>query len=406
MLRTATGRVTWPAFSTAQGVTHGVGGRSIVSLLWANVNSTRSLSTVRRRACNTMRCKTACNHSTWVSMTAVRVTRVVQPSTYTGTVNAHTVTARTYSTNARAGSTQYISGYNGLNLAFSELLPECTGSDVPKSPVILLHGGGQTRHSWTGAMNMLAKHGHHVKSFDLRGHGDSDWAEDGDYSTEAYIGDLEAAIDSMGGTKPVVVGASLGGIITLVTTGNAIPKDVVKGLVLVDVTPTLAMSGVDRIIGFMKAHPGGFASVEEAGQAVIQYMKQGGTKVRSSSKKGSETGGMNGLKRNLRYRDGRYYWHWDPRFLEAPEMTQFQDEQLQGKETRLVIEAKRVKSPTLLIHGSNSDVVTEEQVKDFQRLMPHAEYFNVTDATHMVVGDANDPFIDAIVEFIDRLDTL
>src|SRR3546814_15720148 len=78
-------------------------------------------------------------------------------------------------------------------------------------PVILSHGGGQTRHSWAGAMNTLAAQGHYVVSYDARGHGESEWNREGEYSLSAYARDLQAIASSFP-TPPPHVGASLGGV--------------------------------------------------------------------------------------------------------------------------------------------------------------------------------------------------
>ena len=81
-------------------------------------------------------------------------------------------------------------------------------------PVLLLHGGGQTRHAWGGTARVLADAGFYAMALDLRGHGDSDWCDQGDYHPDAFATDL---IDVMAtvGPKPALVGASLGGMISL-----------------------------------------------------------------------------------------------------------------------------------------------------------------------------------------------
>ncbi|MCU4187416.1 alpha/beta hydrolase, partial [Acidiferrimicrobium sp. IK] len=81
-------------------------------------------------------------------------------------------------------------------------------------PVVLLHGGGQTRHSWGRVARLLARSGYESWTVDLRGHGDSDWSSDGDYSMEAMADDL-ADICEQVGEAPVVVGASMGGLVAL-----------------------------------------------------------------------------------------------------------------------------------------------------------------------------------------------
>ena len=72
------------------------------------------------------------------------------------------------------------------------------GGDPSGPPVILLHGGGQTRHSWGTAFRALAAVGFHVINLDARGHGDSAWAPDGDYTLPALAADLQAVVAGVG----------------------------------------------------------------------------------------------------------------------------------------------------------------------------------------------------------------
>src|SRR5512136_1363564 len=108
-------------------------------------------------------------------------------------------------------------------------------------PVLLLHGGGQTRHAWGGTMRALGAAGFLVINLDLRGHGCSDWAPDGDYSIDAYAQDLRSMVDLIG--RPVaLVGASLGGLLSLLAAGEE-PRISCSALVLVDVVPQIDLDG-------------------------------------------------------------------------------------------------------------------------------------------------------------------
>jgi pimeloyl-ACP methyl ester carboxylesterase len=259
------------------------------------------------------------------------------------------------------------------------------GGDVSSPPVVLLHGGGQTRHSWKRGFDALVKAGYHVVSLDARGHGDSDWAPDGDYSLDALVSDLRSVLRQVPGT-PVLVGASLGGMTGLAAVGEA-EQAIACGLVLVDITPDYDTRGTDHIAAFMNANLDGFASIDEAAEAVARYNPN-----RPRPKH------TDGLRRNLRERDGRLYWHWDPKFLSHGELhPEFVQE-------RLIAAAKRVKVPTLLIRGGFSDVVGDEQEARFRKLMPSAECVTVAGAVHMVAGDRNDAFNRGILEFIARID--
>src|SRR5579871_4407004 len=142
------------------------------------------------------------------------------------------------------------------------------GDGGDRGTVLLLHGGGQTRHSWARTAQRLAGHGYLAVAFDARGHGDSSWAPDGDYSLDAFVGDLLAVAAAFPG-PPALVGASLGGITALVAAGEHPGQ--ARGLVLVDVVVAIEPAGVNRIRAFMTAHLDGFASLEEVADAIAAY---------------------------------------------------------------------------------------------------------------------------------------
>ena len=255
-------------------------------------------------------------------------------------------------------------------------------------PVILAHGGGQTRHSWGGTAVALSASGHEVLSIDLRGHGDSEWADDSDYSMAAYAADALAAAEWTG--RPVCwVGASLGGMTGLHAVHDR--PDQFRSLVLVDITTAPAKAGVDRILEFMGAHSDdGFASLGEAADAIATYQPH---RPRPRD--------LSGLAKNLRLgADGRYRWHWDPAFL--LDRTGHDSEHARDESHRLLSEkARRLELPTLLIRGRLSDLVTPAEVEAFLELVPHADYVDVADAAHMIAGDENDAFTRAVMSFLD-----
>ena len=254
-------------------------------------------------------------------------------------------------------------------------------------PIVLAHGGGQTRHSWGATAAALAAAGHRVLSIDLRGHGDSSWAPDGEYSMADFVADHLAVIDWIGG--PVAwVGASLGGSSGLMAVESA--PDQFCALVLVDITPAPARAGVDRILRFMaETSKSGFADLDEAADAVAAYQPH-----RSRPKDTS------GLAKNLRQGDdGRWRWHWDPGFVTSPRsMTNTRGHHGDGMQA-----ARGLALPTMLVRGRLSDLVTETEVSSFLAAVPHAEYVDVADAAHMIAGDKNDAFMAAVLDFVTRL---
>ena len=258
------------------------------------------------------------------------------------------------------------------------------GAAVAGRPTILmLHGGGQNRHSWKNTGQVLADDGFHVVALDARGHGDSDRAPGAEYSVESLCGDVLDVLDQIG-RPTALIGASMGGLTGILAASKAGPQTVTK-LVLVDVVPRFEKSGSARIRDFMFSNVHGFGSLEEAADAVAAYLPYR-TKPRSPD----------GLKKNLRERNGRWYWHWDPAFLTKP-----QDDPFLRIE-RLEQAAIDLSIPILLIRGRLSDVVTVEGVKDFLEKVPNAEFVELADAGHTAAGDDNDAFTEAVVQFVER----
>lgn len=252
--------------------------------------------------------------------------------------------------------------------------------DPKGKPVLLLHGAGQTRHSWKRGAERLAAAGFRVVAVDARGHGESDWSPDGDYSFPARARDVRA-IAAQFPRPPAIVGASMGGQSAILALGDE-PRLTAPALVLVDVTPRVDLAGAQRIIDFMVANHDGFASLDEAAEAIARY-NPARPRPKSSA----------GLARNLRQRGGRWFWHWDPRMLPK-------DIDPLAHAAMVAAAAAKIAIPTLLVRGDRSDVVGEAEIAEFRALMPHARFVDVRGAGHMVAGDHNGAFTDAIVEFL------
>ncbi|HUI48310.1 MAG TPA: alpha/beta hydrolase [Acidimicrobiia bacterium] len=260
-------------------------------------------------------------------------------------------------------------------------------------PVVLLHGGGQTRHSWGTTLEALARHGWRVYSVDLRGHGDSDWAADADYTLDALAGDVLALARTFA-APPALVGASLGGLSSLAAIGEHPDENVARALVLVDVAPRVEDAGRVRIGEFMAEHmETGFGSLDEVVDAIQSYNPH---RPRPSN--------LDGLKRNLREGDdGRWYWHWDPAFIGGRLGGRDETRSSLVDPARLQIAARAVRVPTLLVRGRVSDLLSEEGARELLELIPHARMTDVAGAGHMVAGDRNDLFNDAVVTFLEEV---
>jgi pimeloyl-ACP methyl ester carboxylesterase len=259
------------------------------------------------------------------------------------------------------------------------------GGDPAQPTVALMHGGGQTRQSWSGAMRALVDVGYHVINFDARGHGESSWSPDGVYSLSLRAADLGKVLEGV--TGPVaLVGASMGGATAMFAVGEGV-RPPAAVLVMVDIVPRPDPAGTRKISTFMQSHPQGFATLEEAADAVSAYNPH---RPRPND--------ISGLRRNLRLRsDGRLYWHWDPRMLEGegrPDPGAWAD--------TLIAHTLKIRVPTLLVRGLASDVVTDAGVEEFKRHLPTLEIFDVPGAGHMVAGDRNDAFNEGVIQFLMR----
>jgi len=273
-------------------------------------------------------------------------------------------------------------GHNGLKLVANAF------GNTSATPVIFAHGGGQTRHAWGSTAQLLADRGYYSLSLDLRGHGDSAWCPQGNYQLEYYARDLVAVAAQLG-QKAHVVGASLGGLGAMVVEGEVAPSTFAS-LTMVDITPRMEQQGVDQILGFMSAHSRqGFASLDEAANVIAGYLPH-----RTRPKDNS------GLAKNLRLgEDGRYRWHWDPAFIDNSNVSR-RNSHNNGESNSLDDVAAGVKLPTHLIRGRLSQLVSEEAAQHFLEVVPQARFTDISGAGHMIAGDKNDVFTEAVLEFI------
>lgn len=252
-----------------------------------------------------------------------------------------------------------------------------------RASILMLHGGGQNRFSWKNTGQILSEQGFHVVALDSRGHGDSDYAPGADYALETLCGDVVRVIEAIG--RPVVlIGASMGGLTGILVADQAGPEKV-RQLLLVDVVPRYDKTGSARIRDFMFSHMSGFDSLDDAADAVAEYLPHR-----------SRPRNPEGLKKNLRQRNGRWHWHWDPKLMTKPE----DDPELRVEKIERA--AMDLTIPILLIRGKLSDVVSVDGVNDFLEKVPTAEFVELADAGHTAAGDDNDAFTDAVVQFVTR----
>lgn len=261
------------------------------------------------------------------------------------------------------------------------LAADVFAQDGARAEVLLLHGGGQNRHSWQRIAHRLQALGMKVIAMDARGHGDSDWDRSADYSREKLALDIRAAYRHFDLSAPLVIGASMGGLTAIDGLGlHGLPA---CGLVLLDVAPMTEEQGFDRIQSFMMQAPEGYASVDAVAQAVAVYR---GTPPRN--------GPHTGLMRNLRLTpEGRYRWHWDPRLLASRRLD------VQTRRAHVSRILAQIDLPVLLLRGEHSDFVTQAGAEDFLRIARQGRALTIAGAGHMVSGEDNDGFLQAILDF-------
>ncbi|WP_125079051.1 alpha/beta fold hydrolase [Mycobacterium sp. P7213] len=254
--------------------------------------------------------------------------------------------------------------------------------------VVFLHGGGQTRRSWGRAAAAVAERGWQAVTVDLRGHGESDWAREGDYRLVSFAADVHQVLRTLP-PDPVLVGASLGGCTAMLLGGELAPG-AASAVVLVDIVPNMDASGAQRVQAFMAENmESGFDSLDEVADAIAAYNPH---RPRPAD--------LNGLTTNLRRRGDRWYWHWDPQFISGPEHQgpmEIHDVERLNAAVQTILDGG---VPMLLVRGQLSDLVSAANAEEFLARFPQVEFVDVAGAGHMVAGDRNDIFADAILAFL------
>lgn len=278
---------------------------------------------------------------------------------------------------------------DGLTLAGDEW------GDPSGPPVLMLHGAGQNRHAWKNTARILADDGWFVLTVDARGHGDSDWSLDSFYDIDHTGADVLSLIERFD-RAPVVIGASMGGMAALAAQ-DLYAGQPFEALVLVDIAPGFAFDGASRIISFMAGNPDGFANLEDAADVLADYNPH-----RPRPKN------LDGLKKVLRHgEDGRWHWRWDPNYiLSKPGFANGDEDEMRSHmdamNQRLMLAARDVAGPLLLVRGGQSDLVTHEVAQAFVDQVPGAEFVDVAETGHMVAGDDNDAFTTTVQDFLAR----
>src|SRR5215831_14947883 len=243
-------------------------------------------------------------------------------------------------------------------------------------PLLLLHGGAQTAHSWDEVAPDLARD-HHVLALDQRGHGDSDWSPDGRYRREDFVADVRAFLDDRDWAAATVMALSLGGLNAIAFA--ATHPERVRGLVVVDVSPTINPTG-SKAIAAQLTHRD-FASLEEAvarAQAFNPLRTAANIRAR--------------LQHALRETpEGRWTYKFDTRIGGGGLESDFE---------RLWEQVPAIRCPTLLVRGAQSAILSREAAARFLGELPGSSLVEVANAGHSVMGDNPAGFVAAVRPFL------
>ena len=254
--------------------------------------------------------------------------------------------------------------------------------DPEAPPVLLLHGGNQSAHSWD-LVSLHLSDRYRVLALDQRGHGDSEWCRGGDYSAAAMADDAAAFLRALEVRDPIVFGHSMGGFVAMTLT-KAHPG-IPRALVLVDVGPELSARGTDAIRGFMQRNIE-FDDLEEFLDNVEKY-----DPFRTRAHMART------VKYNLlRRADGKYVSKHDRRRFAPPEATH------PGRGLALE-DARGFACPTLVIRGADSHVLEPEAAERFAAALPDGRLMTVPDCGHNVHSQNTPGFLRAIGPFLDEL---
>lgn len=250
-------------------------------------------------------------------------------------------------------------GADGVTLAMDTF----TSTTVrPTATVVVLHGGGQSREQWHEVGLGLAAAGLRAVTVDLRGHGESDWSPSGSYRLEDYVADLELIIDDLVNdlSGPIIlVGHSHGGKVVLTTAVRRAAA--VAGVVMIDSLPDMEPDWT--VNEFYKRTAVGFGDLDEAARALGELVGRPMTPA--------------GLDRGLRQGDdGRWYWSWDTKTLDAVA------DGLAHDRVVMYDAARQIKLPVLLLRTEESHFLNDGNVAQLQAAIPQVAVLTMPDTQH------------------------
>ena len=247
-------------------------------------------------------------------------------------------------------------------------------------PLLCLHGITQTAHSWDEVAADLAAD-YRVLSFDQRGHGNSDWAPDGDYTRHTQAADVDAISATLELPPFVLAGMSMGGINAVTFTARHPEK--VRALIIVDVSPEIQARGVENIRNFIQA-----ADELDSFAAFVERAHQFNPRRSLDNIRSRLTYNLKQLP------NGKWTWKYD-KALRSGERS-FQASAL----LNLWDDVRAIRCPTLIIKGGDSDILSADSAAKLQAAVPNSRLAVVPGAGHSVMGDNPQAFVAAVREFL------
>jgi esterase len=248
-------------------------------------------------------------------------------------------------------------------------------------PILFLHGGALTAHTWDLCCLALRDE-FHCMALDQRGHGDTDWAPDADYSIGAQREDVRGFAEAIGLDQFALVGMSLGAINGLAY-AIAYPKTL-SALVLIDAGPNVRRPGSSRIRDFVNggAEPESLEAIID--RALAFNPRRDPLVLRRS------------LMHNLRRQeDGNWVWKYDRRRFQS------MGGERHGEERRGLADGlARVGCPTLVVRGAESDVFHDEDAERLAAGLPDGRWVKIPKAGHTVQGDNPKDLVAALQAFL------
>ena len=267
-----------------------------------------------------------------------------------------------------------------LQLAYQEWGPD----DGPV--IVALHGFGVSGHMFD-EFGQRAAGRYRLLALDQRGHGDSEWAPDGDYTRESFVADVEVVRERLGLERFILMGHSMGGLNAVEYTFQHPER--VSALILVDVGPEAAREGVDNIMRFTR------------GPDELDFDEFVHNAMRFNTRRTEEN-----IRERMRHRlkpleNGKWTWKFDKRFREGEGAVRSGSE-LSSDELRCRF--RELAPPVLLVRGQQSDILSQEVAERTVAEMVAARLAVVPEAGHSVPGDNPDGFTSAVTEFLDDID--